>query len=116
MMNIKHFLMILLLLPVFSCERIETAPDWQPTGTSLPFSLDTKSLPEGKHTYRVVMVTSDGTLRGNGTYCNEYITPGETGTWLSPCRVNDAGEPRTSTGSIANSFEEADRSSRWGLR
>ena len=115
-MNIKHFLMILLLLPVLSCERIETVPDWQPTGTSLPFSLDTKSLPEGERTYRVVMVTADGSLKGNGTYYNKEITPGEMGSWLSPCLVNEAGEPLTSTGSIANSFEEADHSSIHGLR
>ena len=83
-MNIKHFLMAMLLLSVVSCERMETCTDQHLEGeTPVPFSLDTKALPEGKHTYRVVMVTNDCSLKGNGTYCNEIITPGVMGSPLA---------------------------------
>ena len=108
----------MLFLPAFSCERTEPAPDQQPDNSlSTPFLLDTKSLPEGSHTYRVVMTTLDGQKKGEGSYCNQIIEPGEKGSWLSPCRVNNNGDPLTSDGgTIATNFDEADKASIYGLR
>lgn len=104
------------LLTVISCERTKM-PETQP-GKDVPFqfSLDTKSLGEDDRTYRIIMTTSSGIIQGNGTYCSMVIEPGATGKWLSPCYVDNNGAPLTSEGTVASSFEEADKASKYGLR
>ena len=118
MMNIKHFLVFLLLLPVVSCEHTER-PDVRPEERApISFLLDTKALGGGDHTYRVVLTDESGTLKGNGTYCSQELSSEAMGySWLSPCRVNNAGEPLMEDGStVATDFDEADKNSIYGLR
>lgn len=120
MMNTKPILLLLLALPILSCERIGK-PETQPEeGAPVYLSMGTKSLPEGEHTYRVTMVLPDGTLKGVGTYCSYLYkkTDGSDafGNWLSPCLVNNNGDALKTDGSIASSLEEADKDAKYGLR
>lgn len=120
MMNIKikPLLVILLLLPAVSCEHTER-PEVQPEeGSPISFLLDTKALGEGDHTYRVVLTNENGTLKGNGTYCSQDLSSEAMGySWLSPCRVNNAGEPLMEDGlTVAANFDVADKRSIYGLR
>lgn len=115
-MKIKHILIILLALPIFSCERLEHQDEKREEGAPILFSLNTKSLLDGQRTYRVIVTNTSGQLKGNGTYCNEIITPGDMGSWLSPCRVNNDGLPTDSENHVVSDFDEADKSSINGLR
>lgn len=118
MINIKHLLVFLLLLPVVSCEQRER-PEAQPEeGSPISFLLDTKALGGGDRTYRVVLTNESGALKGSGTYCSQELSSEAMGySWLSPCRVNNAGEPLMEDGStVAASFDEADKKSIYGLR
>lgn len=115
MMKSRPILLSLLLVSVLSCEQAESLEMQPAEAAPVLFSLDTKGLESGR-TYRVTLVSMEGVLRGVGTYCSIKIEPGVTGQWLSPCLVNNDGEPEISEGVVASSLEEADKDAKYGLR
>ena len=116
-MKIQRILLYLLLLPVFSCEHIDDPELVPEERESISFSLDTKGLPSGERTYRVVLSNEGDQCVGNGTYCNTIITPGTMGSWLAPCQVNELGEPLKEDGTtVASNLSEANINGKFGLR
>lgn len=106
-------LSIALLLAGVACER-QPSPGSE-TGAPVSFPLNTKSLGEGEHTYLAALFSTTHSFRASGTYCDEYEYH-SSGTWLSPCRVDNDGQPLNSDGDPASNFADADKDSRWGLR
>lgn len=110
---------LLLLLPIlaaFSCEQLPPSESLVKEKEAVSFVLSTKT-PTDATTFRVVLInTANQNVLGNGTYCNELITPGVKGTWISPCNVNDAGEPVDVDGNAVTDLADADKNSIYGLR
>lgn len=115
MINIKRMLIAILLLPAISCEHSEGPEIAQEEGAPVTFLLNTKSLQEGEHTYRVLFSLDNAFYQG--TYCNEIITPGSgiMGSWLSPCNVDKKGNPADANGHAVESIRDADKESKYGL-
>ena len=112
-----YFPLVSLLGLALSCDRAAD-PEVQPDAdASVLFSLDTKALGDGDHTFRVVMNSiSNNAYLSQGTYCSKLITPGASGSWLAPCRVDGSGNPLKTDGTVAESHDEADTDSKYGLR
>ena len=107
------FLAVLLL----SCKRTDPSSLSSTVSSPVLFSMETKALGEGEHTYRVAFFHS-GTnyLAAEGTYCSKLIDHSPTGQWLSPCRVDANGNPLTLEGTEASGLDQADKRSIYGLR
>lgn len=113
----KKFCIILLFCNL-ACVRSPMPEDSQRVPVS--FSLDTKSLGEGERTFRVTLLHQyTHEFLSQGTYCNSIIDHSSTvtdGRWLSPCRVDNDGNPLQADNSEAFGLAEADKDSKWGLR
>lgn len=118
MMKLKTLLFLLSLSLVFACERAEKPGEQNGTATPVSFSLETKGLPEGDHTYRVALVNVSKVLSAQGTYCSREISPGEGKeySWLAPCGVDDDGAPVDDTGNPVNTLDDAHIDAKYGLR
>lgn len=114
----KRLIPLAILLMAVACTK--TGPDNSATDHSAAFRLDTKALGPGEHTYRIAFFqTGTSAYVAQGTYSSLLIDHTATvdgGIWLSPCRVDAAGNPLKSDGTAAATLEEADARGSYGLR
>ncbi len=116
MRKINPLLLLLLIIPVSSCEQMQPSEASGGETEAVSFVLQTKA-PSVPNTFRVALVNPlNKTALTEGTYCNLPITPGVKGTWLSPCKVNGSGDPVDINNNVVTDLADADKSTQYGLR
>ena len=121
--DIRVLLASVLLLSggMAACSRVPQPAGEQQEGSIL-MSLDTKALPAGQRTFRVVLFDRNNEYGANGSYSTTTSgthTDAHTGAereWLLPCRVDDGGTPLDASGVAVENLAEADHRSVYGLR
>ena len=121
--DIRVLLASVLLLSggMAACSRVPQPAGEQQEGSIL-MSLDTKALPAGQRTFRVVLFDRNNEYGANGSYSTTTSgthTDAHTGAereWLLPCRVDDGGTPLDESGVAVENLAEADHRSVYGLR
>ena len=112
---------VLLSGGVAGCSRLPQAAGEQPEGSIL-LGLDTKALPAGQRTFRVVIFDRNNEYGANGSYSTTTSGPhtdantGAVREWLLPCRVDDGGTPLDESGAVVDNLADADHRSVYGLR